>query len=389
MANIEPVISPLRPGEQSVLEAIIARALHFEEPGRMAYWMAGAGPEHYRVVRAGGRPVGGLAILRAGQWFGGQRVPMAGIGSLGIAPEWRGRGAASALLRGTLSELHETGIALATLYPSTLPVYRKAGFEHAGNTLTYELTLAGLNPRPALDVVPIATDEWQTLVPIRNRWVQQHNGGLDRNPFMWQKTVAPFGQEAYAYLIRRGDTPEGYFVYSQAGRKAPLQVLDWCVLDREAGLTFLAFLASDRAMTSTATLRGAPAEPILQLLPEPGVTINRLHPWLLRIVDVAGALRARGSHPALTAELHFAVTDDLLPANCGNFVLRISAGRGDVVCGGTGQLRLDVRALAALYTSFLTAEQLASIGALAGSMADLALASLVFAGPPPRLVDAY
>lgn len=355
----------------------------------MAYWLAGAGPENYRVVRAGGRPVGGLAILWAGQWFGGQRAPMAGIGSLGIAPEWRGRGAASALLRGTLTELREAGIALATLYPSTLPVYRKAGFEHAGDTLTYELALTGLDPRPALDVAPIATDEWQTLVPIRNRWVRQHNGAVDRNPFMWQKTVTPFGQETYAYLIRRGDTPAGYFVYSQAGRKAPLQILDWCVLDREAGLTLLAFLAGDRAMTSTATLRGAPAEPLLQLLPEHSVTINRLHPWLLRIVDVAGALRARGYHPALTAELHFAVTDDLLPANTGDFVLRVSAGRGEVVCGGAGQLRLDVRALAALYTSYLTAEQLASIGALAGPAADLALASLIFAGPPPRLVDAY
>ncbi|MFN8541279.1 MAG: GNAT family N-acetyltransferase [Thermomicrobiales bacterium] len=127
-SSIEPTISPMLPGERPALEAAIARALHFNQ-GRMTFWMEGAGPANYRVVRAAGRPVGGTALLHMGQWFGGERVPMAGIGSLGIAPEWRGRGAASALLRGALAELRETGVALATLFPSTLPVYRKAGFD--------------------------------------------------------------------------------------------------------------------------------------------------------------------------------------------------------------------------------------------------------------------
>jgi predicted acetyltransferase len=388
MANIEPTIRPLRPEERPALEAVLGRALHFE-PARMTYWMAGAGPANYRVVRAGGRPVGGLALLSMGQWFGGERVPMAGIGSLGIAPEWRGRGAASTLLRGTLTELHETGVALAVLYPSTLPVYRKAGFERAGSTITYDLAVASINLRGVLDLAPSATDDWSALAETRDRWVRQQHGAVDRLPFLWQKVLAPFGQEAYAYQIMRGDTPEGYVIYSQAGRNAPLQVLDWCVLGRAAGLTLLAFLAGDRAMVSSATLRGAPEDPLLQLLPERCATISRAQTWLLRIVDVAGALRTRGYPPALTAEVHFAVEDDLLPANTGSFILRVTGGRGEVVRGGTGRLRLDVRALAPLYTSYLTAAQLASIGALDGPAADLALASLVFAGPQPRLVDAF
>jgi predicted acetyltransferase len=388
MANIEPTIRPLCPEERPALEAVLARALHFE-PARMTYWTAGAGPANYRFVRAGGRPVGGLALLSTGQWFGGERVPMAGIGSLGIAPEWRGRGAASTLLRGTLTELHETGVALAVLYPSTLPVYRKAGFERAGSTITYDLAVASINLRGVLDLAPSATDDWSALAETRDRWVRQQHGAVDRLPFLWQKVLAPFGQEAYAYQIMRGDTPEGYVIYSQAGRNAPLQVLDWCVLGRAAGLTLLAFLAGDRAMVSSATLRGAPEDPLLQLLPERCATISRAQTWLLRIVDVAGALRTRGYPPALTAEVHFAVEDDLLPANTGSFVLRVTGGRGEVVRGGTGRLRLDVRALAPLYTSYLTAAQLASIGALDGPAADLALASLVFAGPQPRLVDAF
>lgn len=388
MASIEPTISPPHPGERPALATAIARALHFE-PGRMAYWLDGMGPEHYRVVRAGGRPIGGLALLSMGQWFGGARVPMAGIGSLGIAPEWRGRGAASALLRGTLRELHGAGVPLAALYPSTLPVYRKAGFECAGSTYTYELTLAGLDPRAPLALRPVDTDVRETLAPIRDATIRRQQGALDRPPFLWHKTIAPYDQATFAYQIVRGDSPEGYLIYTQGDRNQPLQVLDWCAHSREAGLTLLAFLAGDRAMIATATLRAAPDDPLLHLLPEKVATIRRAQPWLLRIVDAAGALGARGYPRALTAELHLAVRDELLPANAGNVVLRVAAGRGEVTPGGAGRLRLDVRALASLYTGYLTAGQLASIGALDGPADDLALADLIFSGARPRMIDAF
>jgi predicted acetyltransferase len=355
----------------------------------MAYWIDGIGAEHFRVVRSGAGPVGGLALLLMGQWFGGGRVPVAGINSVGIAPEWRGRGAASALLRGVLEELHGDGVALATLYPSTLPVYHKAGFERAGSTVTYDLPLANINVPAPLDLLPVGTDDWGSLVAIREPWARRQNGAFDRSPYMWRKVLAPYGQEGFAYQIVRGDKPEGYVIYTQGARDVPLQVLDWCVRGREAGLTLLAFLAADRAMVTTATLRGAPEDPLLYLLPERSATINRAQTWMVRIVDVAGALQARGYHPALDAELHLAVEDALLPANDGAFVLRVAQGRGEVARGGTGRLRLDVRALASLYTGYLTAGQLAAVGAVAGPAEDLTLADLVFAGARPWLGDAF
>jgi predicted acetyltransferase len=387
MVTIKPTITPMRPEERPALEQVLKQALHFE-PARMTYWMEGAGPANYRVVRAAGRPIGGLAILPTGQWFGGQRVPMAGIGSVGVAPEWRGRGAASTLLRGMLTELQETGVPLATLYPSTLPVYRKAGFERAGSTITYSLNLANINPRAPLALLPLATDAWQPFAAIRDRWLSQQHGAIERSPFLWRKILSPFGQETYAYQIVRGDTPEGgYLIYTQGSKGMPLQVLDWCIGSRDAGMTLFAFLAGDRSMVTTATLRAAAEDPLLQLLPEQGAMVNRAQAWLLRIVDVVGALSARGYPPALNAELEFAVTDDLLPTNAGAFTLRIAAGRGEVTRAGAGRLRIDIRALASLYTGYLSASQLASIGALDGPADDLALADLVFSGARPRLID--
>ncbi|MFN8517291.1 MAG: hypothetical protein U0841_32920 [Chloroflexia bacterium] len=81
--------------------------------------------------------------------------------------------------------------------------------------------------------MPVEQEEWGTLAPILDRWVRQDNGAVDRTPFLWQKILTPYGQVTYAYQIVRGDSPEGYLIYTQGDKGAPLQVLDWCIGSRE------------------------------------------------------------------------------------------------------------------------------------------------------------
>ncbi len=67
------------------------------------------GLENFRVIRQAGQIIGGLSIYQMGQWYGGECVPMAGIASVGVAPEHRGTGAAVKLLTHTLKELYANG----------------------------------------------------------------------------------------------------------------------------------------------------------------------------------------------------------------------------------------------------------------------------------------
>jgi predicted acetyltransferase len=71
------------------------------------------GVENFRIIHQDKQVVGGLATLAMGQWWGGQRVPMTGIAAVGIAPEYRGNGAAIALMQHTLKELHTEGIPIS------------------------------------------------------------------------------------------------------------------------------------------------------------------------------------------------------------------------------------------------------------------------------------
>ena len=92
----------------------------------------------------GGRLVGSARFHQMRQWWHGRSMPMAGVGGVKVAPEYRGRGVGRALMNGLIPELVARGYPVSTLYPATAPLYRSLGWELAG--ARHETTV----PMPAL-----------------------------------------------------------------------------------------------------------------------------------------------------------------------------------------------------------------------------------------------
>ena len=115
----------------------------------------------------------------------------------------------------------------------------------------------------------------------------------------------------------------------------------------------------------------------------------RLSEHLLRLVDVPAALEARGYPPGLHAELHLDVSDDVLPQNNERFTVEVEGERASVRQGGRGELRIDVRGLAPLYTGHLSPGELKSTGYLDGPDQAIATAAALFAGPSPWMPDDF
>lgn len=395
----EPLtFGPIRSSAE--LEALARHeSLAFNAPYESSVSWLRANPDGVRVVRAGDEVVGGLVRYDMGQFFGGRSVRNIGIASVAIGPAARGRGAAKSLMAANLNELHDAGVAVSTLYPTTFTLYGRAGYAVAGHRFRYRLPLARLgrirSTREIRRLDPEADAE--ALEGLYRRLARNRPGWLDRNERIWQRVHNhPAGRDVHGWAIAGDDGIDGYVVYTQgevARYPYSLQVRDVQVSNRDAARRVLALFSDCRTLARHATWYGALDDSLLLEVPEVGTEISVAETWMLRIVDIRAAFAERGYPPGVTARLDLDVADDVVGGNDGAWRLDVAEGRCRVERlgepAGTEALALDVRALASLYTGHLSARRLADLGRLRGSAASQSVADRVFAGEPPSMPDYF
>ncbi|OJT27482.1 GNAT family N-acetyltransferase [Archangium sp. Cb G35] len=353
-----------------------------------------AGEARVGVLREGGSVAATIVLIPMGQWFNGRRVPMAGIGGVGVAPERRGQGTATRLMRSALRELRGQGVPLASLYPATQPLYRRVGFEQSGSRQEIRVQLHGLDfQERTLALRPVTEADVPALRDVYRRYAQRQQGWIDRTAYTWNRVTHPREETAYGYLVEGPAGIEGYVyltrrVVSQ-GLFQELNLTDIVALTPAAGRRLLSFLGDHRSMAQEVVWRGGPADPLLFQLREQTYEVKHLLHWMLRLLDVPAALQARGYPAGLSGALHLEVEDDLFPENHGRFVLEVENGEAEVRRGGDGDVKLHVRALAPLYSGFLSPAALQGAGALEADESSLRTAAAIFSGPPPAMPDMY
>ncbi len=351
------------------------------------------GVENFRIIRGLEQVLGGLATLDMGQWWGGKRVPMTGIAAVGIAPEYRGSGAAIALMQHTLKELYARGIPLSALYPAVQTLYRKVGYEQAGSWCNWEVPTKNIQVREQpLPLQPIAPLNHQVFHELYQQQARLTHGYLDRHSAIWERLIQPDEKEIfYAYFIGTKDKPQGYILFSQHSKEngAILRIKDWVILTSAAAQSFWSFLASHRSQIDQVRWRSSVSDSLTLLLPEQTAKMSSQFRWMLRIVDIVKALEMRGYPSGIETELHLDIQDNLLDANNGKFILSVANGRGEVTRGGKGELQLDVRELAPLYTSLFSPYHLQIAGKLHGTETAISAATQIFAGSSPWVADFF
>lgn len=351
------------------------------------------GPGVVRVVSARGGIGGGLLEVPMGQWFGGRRVPLLGIAGVVIAPEARGGGVALGLMRSTLRAARERGFCLSVLYPSTYALYRKAGYELAGSHCRFSLSLRQL-PRVAR---PLAVDNLgegasADVEALYTEVARHRTGYLDRGPYVWARVRNPEREPARGFAVMGPRGLDGYaYVKAASPQRVPFELIvsDWVARSPDAFQTLLGFLADHSTTAERARFYGGPADARLLGLPERVVNVAVEEYWMLRVVDVRGALLARG-YPALDAAIDLEIEDPLLPENSACHGLRVEGGVARIEDRGAQvSAQLSVSALAALYTGFLSPRELMVAGQLSADERGLAVLSSLFAGPAPGLADFF
>ncbi|WP_343073560.1 GNAT family N-acetyltransferase [Pyxidicoccus fallax] len=384
---------PPRDEQELAAAADIMMQSYAMTPADATAWAKRAGPAPLRLLREGGQVVGTLVAIPMGQWYGGRDVPIIGVGGVGVSPVHRGQGTATRLMQSVLREARESGAPLSALYPATQPLYRRVGYEHAGARYEIRVKVPMIDVQERTLVLrAIEERDAEAITACYQRMARARHGWLARGSYVWERVRAPRAGMALGYLVEGSSGVEGY-VYlvrkQTTGWNQELIASDLVATTPAAARRLLSFLGDHRSLAAEAVWFGGADDPLLLLLREQSYSVKLDMHWMIRVLDVAKALEARGWPQGLSGALHLEVEDDLFPENRGRFVLEVSDGVGRVKRGGDGRMRMHVRGLSSLYTGFHSAEALRATGALEADDASVRTAVGLFSGPQPTLRDMF
>jgi predicted acetyltransferase len=285
-----------------------------------------------RVGELDGRIVTSLVLYPLTAWVRGQRVPLAGVGSVAVSPEHRRRGVGETLMRSALRELRQRGSAFSALYAFRGSYYRKLGY--GAIEVVQQLAVSPAN-LPASDearrVRRLLLPDRPAVETLYERVAAQGHFALERTREWWAQRLWGYPGDWVVYEGRRRGQIEGYLHYEVDTTHGPfrlgLTLTEFVAASPEAHRGLVGYLASLADQVQEihhaapgdnlwlATLRTAqnlrPGAEIGVLLDTGGVA----HGAMLRVTDVKAGLECLPVAPHARGEVVLDVDDPILPQN--------------------------------------------------------------------------
>jgi predicted acetyltransferase len=358
-------------------------------------------PQEFRVVEVDGEITSALRLDRQAQWWLGRALPSAQVLQLATPPQHRGAGHGGRLLAGLLDELHTDGVPLATLTPSTFPFYRGAGFEVAGSWTMYEARAEHLPKSTApYRARPVSLEDPSELAAAYRLVAPSRHGALDRGERFWRQLARSSKDKTTAAFVLDGpEGPAGWAVANLEFRPDPapfqtrVEIADWgCLPGADAAL--FALFAGYASMIGMVAWSGPDPDPaaLFALRDRFARLVDRWH-WMLRLVDLAAAFRARPWPAGVAGQVAFRVEDAVCSWNVGAWRLELAGGQGRLEPAPLSPppaATADIRGLASLFTGFAGPDDLIRAGLLTGFAPDaLDLLRAAFASPRPWTAEFY
>jgi predicted acetyltransferase len=348
----------------------------------------------------GGTPAGAAMGHDMRQYWHGKAVGCAGVAAVKVAPEYRGRGIGRRLMTELLDLIAERGYPLSVLYPATMPIYRSLGWELAGAKHRFTVPARSLLALREPDEAASGGGAGHRDVAIRRAGPadaatvvgiigETHRAARDCGPVTWDVGPAAewLGREnLYTYLA--GDAGDaGFAAYEWDGDDLWVERVH--ARSPETLRALWSVIASHSSIADNVTGLTAPSDPFWWLTRERDATITRRAMWMLRVVDLQGAIAARGFPSAVSASVPLAIRDQARPGNAGSWRLTVTGGTGTLIPNGSVSspvpLQLGPRGVAALYAGTpLATLRLAGLASGGSQEADTAL-DAAFAATPYML----
>jgi predicted acetyltransferase len=355
------------------------------------------GLEDLLVAELGGRLVAHAFLFRLEAFFGGRRVKVGGVASVGVAPEVRRQGVGAALLAHAhaVSDVH--GDALTMLY-----AFRQRFYARLGYASTTSRKRLDIDPRSIPDawrhgVVRAALGEDKAAIArVHERAAEAASGWLARPAALWERR---FLRERRHHIVLEGEGGElaGYvafqLVQEQSHAETRLDVDEIVAVDDAARRALWGALGAMGDQIAEISVEVDATDPVeLALLDADGRrygTSDVEHPLgvvvggpMVRIEDATRALEARGYAASGSFDL---VLDDEMALH-----VRAEGGRAEVSAArGGSAVRTSRRGLAALLYGGVRLGDAVRLGLAAAEPKLLAKVEPVLALPPLLPLDPF
>lgn len=364
-------------------------------PSTRAEWLSHLDPERAMVIDGPHGEVAAMTHVRPfEQWFGGRPVALGGYSPVGVLPQHRNRGWGRAVCEAQLPDLRERGEVIAGLFPASMAFYRSLGFECAGSYVHRRFPvgdLASIRPRRPVAVRRGRPDDVAAVHRCHAALAPGRDGALSRSEQWWSHLLPPDLTGIELYVVddpARAGELAGYAAYRHRSARAPydyaIAVFEVLSDDPDVLRALWQVVASSGTQAPEVDVIG-PAEDDVLLLADaasPDVVQSEIR-WMLRLVDLPGAMAARGWPSSAHGRVELAVSDPGAPWNDGRWVLEVRDGEARAAPGGSGEVEVTIGALSSWWAGYATPQRLARTGSLRASAdAQRTMAELVPACPP-------
>lgn len=290
------------------------------------------------------------------------------ITSVCTYPEYTGKGIMKRLMFHILSDMRQRGQSLAMLFPYSIPLYRRFGFEIISNKVSYIVKDRQI---PSKVKAPgyVRRVEWDNkeFMELHTEFAAITHGCLFRNTLAWQEYWRwDKDDTVVAVYYTEHDKPSGYMVYLI--KDDIMHIKEMIYLNQEAQEGLWEYIRAHDSMIDEVRGNSYFDEPIAFYM-EDGDIFESIRPYIMgRIVDVKQFLASYQCEPVGEKIcFSFEITDDFLPWNNGTFIVSFQNGKCTFVDQVPDyKIKLSIATFTTMLLGYKTAKKLFRMGRIFG-----------------------
>ena len=325
----------------------------------------------------------------------GRAIPMAGVSTVGTQTEFRRRGLSRRIHTQAFAEMRNQGQTVASLWASQAAIYQRYGYAMVTAQRNYEIDSIDINffdgNFGSGEVVRKSVEDgYDEAKALYIEFISDRMCYLHRAKSLWLQNVfeerTDDGPVHLAICYDANANANGYIAYTlrhskvaHGSRPQGIEIRDFVWNSPDAYRSLWEWLRR-HDLVGRIRYGSAPMDdPAPLLFTEPRLlhTTDREGLWM-RVVDVPAALSSRAY--IYEDEITIGLPEDsLTPWNKGNWQLHTTSEKAEAhPTKKSPDISLSINSLALLYTGYLSASRLASLGLLSGAPRALEKADRLF-----------